>query len=138
MDELRAKVIRLAHERSDLRSHLLPLLNNTTASVEKEANAALVKAVFMACASSTTCRKLTAKALRLPDAIHDRLSRYAGATGQAALEKAGLDPEQIEFAAKLADVGRQLGRIPQAPMLLLADLIEGMSEVEADAIKALV
>ena len=135
---LRLKVIRLAHERPELRAHLLPLLEHRVASTEKEANAALVKAILTTCASSSTCRKITSKALRLPDALHQRLSRYAGAAGTAALEKAGLAPEQVEFVAKLADVARELGRIPQAPMLLLADLIEGMSDTEAEAIKLLV
>ena len=139
MSTIRTQMIRLAHSRPDLRPHLLPILvEDVRLAQEREASAAIVRMLFSMCVSSSTCRKISAQALRLPDAIHQKLARFAGAAGIAALEKAGVSTEHTDFVAKVADVARELGRIPQAPMLLLADIIEGMSDDEAEAVKALV
>lgn len=134
----RSSLIRLASELPTGSKERRAILSGLkSSSTEKEANPAVMRAILTTCASSSTCRKITSKALRLPDALHKQLARYAGAAGTAALEKAGMAPEHVEFVAKLAGVALLLGRIPQAPMLLLADIIEGMSDTEAEAINLL-
>jgi hypothetical protein len=103
---------------------------------KKRASAAVARALVMACASSSTCRKGVAKALRFPGFLADEWYDVVEEMRDELIEGT-LTDRQERMVKKLTGLSMKLGRIQLAPLDLLADTLESMSNEEAEVLKKL-
>ena len=100
-------------------------------------NPAVGKALLTACASSSTCRRGTAKALRFPGALVDSWYDTVAELRDEMADGMLTDGQEKAFR-KLSNVMMKLGRLQMAPLDMLADVLEGMNNDEAEVLAKLV